>query len=297
MKYLLYLFVSVCFILPAKGQSVEPDTLIADAGDNLASAIPSSGDSLQAAIPHPANDLYESIWNNFNITYTAAKIPAKKDTLMISMHIPGENKFVVPVKGKVISGYGTPRRPGHTGIDVKLNSGDSVRSILDGQVRLAKRFSGYGYLVLVRHSNGLETIYSHLSKMNVVEKQWVKAGELVGLGGRTGRATTDHLHFEMRVFGETFDPGRLIDFENGKLLADTFYVNRSRMELTLADFGTKKESPLLASGDITHYFIRKGDTLSSIARKFGTSIKHLCTINSISPQKILKIGTKLIIQQ
>lgn len=294
MRYLLYISLFIGFIQTAQGQTAvkgKPGV------DEMVNEENSVADSTIVEAGHPADSLYASIWNNFNITYTAAKIPAKQDTLLISMKIPGENSFVAPMKGKVISGYGTPRRPGHTGIDVKLHAGDTVRSILDGQVRLAKRFSGYGYLVLVRHSNGLETLYAHLSQLKVKEKQWVKAGELIGLGGRTGRATTEHLHFEARIFGETFDPARLINFETGALVCDSFYFHRSRMERNLADFKAKKDTPLLASGDITHYFIRKGDTLSSIARRFGTSIKALCSLNNISPQKVLKIGTKLIVHQ
>ncbi len=280
--------------LQLAGQPGEPDTIISE--------FPTAVDSLHIETEdrfHPADSLYGLVWNRTNITYTSAKLPAKKDTLMITLRTENGNKFTPPITGKVISGFGTARRPGHTGTDIKLNPGDTVRCAFDGKVRLAKRFSGYGNLALVRHNNGLETIYAHLSKLDIKEDQWVKVGDVIGLGGRTGRATTDHLHFEVRLLGIPINPEKLIDFSDGKLRCDTFYFHGSRMEYQLADFQkNKKQAPiLLADGETITYSIQRGDTLSSIARKFGTTVKNICALNNISPQKILQIGTPLIIQQ
>lgn len=278
------------------GQSGEPDTIMSDSS-MTADSLQSKLDSVAENIFHPADSFYQNTWSAVNITYSSVKLPARKDTLKIVLKPSAANNFVIPIKGKVISGFGTARRPGHTGTDIKLNPGDSVRCAFDGQVRLAKRFSGYGNLVLVRHDNGMETIYAHLSMMSVKENQWLKAGNLIGLGGRTGRATTDHLHFETRLLGEPFNPEKLIDFTEGKLFCDTFYFHGSRAELQLADLRTKKPVYAITEGETLSYLIRKGDTLSSIARMFGTTVRHICSLNNISPQKILQIGAKLIIQQ
>lgn len=279
------------------GQTGEPDTIIIDntaASDSLESNL----DSIAENIFHPCDSLYQSTWSRVNITYSSVKLPARKDTLQIVLRPLPETGFVSPIKGKVISGFGTARRPGHTGADIKLNSGDTVRCAFDGQVRLAKRFSGYGNLVLVRHNNGMETIYAHLLQMNVKENQWLKSGDLIGLGGRTGRATTNHLHFETRLLGQPFNPEKLINFETGQLLCDSFYFHGSRVATQLADLRkNKKTEYAIVDGETVSYSIRRGDTLTSIARKFGTTVKNICLLNNISSQKILKIGAKLIVQQ
>ena len=296
MKTLTTIIVALLFSASQiSGQSVEPDTIVSSEYDLTNDSLYAVNDSIKEFISHPADSLYQNNWSPLNITYSYAPLRARKDTLMVSLVYPSEN-FVPPVTGKVISAFGTTRRPGHTGTDIKLNSGDTVRCTFDGQVRLSKRFSGYGNTVLVRHSNGMETIYAHLSKICVKGNQYLKAGELIGLGGRTGRATTDHLHFETRMLGEAFNPEKLIEFETGKLLCDTFYYHDARIEKQLADFRKNSKPLFIASGETVQYAIKSGDTLTSIARAFGTSIKNICALNNITPQKILKIGTLLTIQ-
>ena len=290
------LFVLLIITSHLKGQTVEPDTIIISEYNTATDSITAGNDSIQQYISHPADHLYQNAWSPVNITYSSVNLKARKDTIMVALQASEENKFVSPVRGKIISGFRTSRRPAHTGTDIKLNAGDTVRCVFDGQVRLAKRFSGYGFLVLVRHDSGLETIYAHLSKICVRENQYLKAGDLLGLGGRTGRATTDHLHFETRMLGEAFNPEKLIDFNEGKLICDTFYFHNARIEQQLADFRNSNNPILIASEEAVYYFIKSGDTLTSIARMFGTTIKNICVLNNISPQKILKIGTKLMIQ-
>jgi murein DD-endopeptidase MepM/ murein hydrolase activator NlpD len=271
--------------IPAKIEVSEMDSLL-DTMEEI------HADSLKSL-----NDiLYKNVWNCTQIKYPENTIPNKNDTITIFFANPGDLDFVPPVKGKVISKFGIRHGRMHTGTDIKLNSGDTVRCAFDGRVRLAKRFSGYGNLVLVRHNNGLETIYGHLKAIKVKVNDSIKAGDLIGLGGRTGRATCDHLHFETRLFGQAFDAGKYIDYDTFTLKTDKIYYANKRFEIDKANF-KKKPSPaeaeVLAAGTMRKHVVRKGDTLSGIARKYHTSVKKICTTNHITTQTTLKIGRVL----
>lgn len=127
-----------------------------------------------------------------------------------------EGEYCFPLKGaKVISAYGT--RGGHSGADIKTKANDTIRCVFDGVVRMSKKFGGYGNIIVVRHPNGLESVYSHNSTNFVKPGDAVKAGEAIALTGRTGRATTEHLHFEFRVNGAHFNPNIIFDLKHGTL--------------------------------------------------------------------------------
>lgn len=163
----------------------------------------------------PCNNVYEK-WNNDHVRVKRRDMAdVFKNQIDINLLPPGN--FVFPVKGKVISLYGYRGKSVHTGIDIKLNKGDSVRACFDGVVRLSKRYSSYGKIVVIRHYNGIETVYSHFSKLLVNVNQKVKAGDVIGLGGRTGRASTEHLHFETRYLEEPFNCQHFIDCKNFSL--------------------------------------------------------------------------------
>jgi len=132
--------------------------------------------------------------------------------------------FYFPFRGKLLSPYGPRHNRMHAGLDIKLQKGDTVKSAFNGVVRLSRKFHGYGLMVVVSHPNGLETLYGHLSHILVDDGQVVASGEAIGLGGRTGRATTTHLHFETRVLGEHFNPLKIIDFDTYSLKADKLMV-------------------------------------------------------------------------
>lgn len=242
--------------------------------------------------------IYKNIWNSTQIKYPANTLPNKNDTIVISLLSAGDSPFVMPVKGEILSKFGIRHRRMHTGTDIRLNSGDTVRSAFDGRVRLAKKFNGYGNLVLVRHSNGLETIYAHLKAIKVNVNDTIKAGDLIGLGGRTGRATCNHLHFETRLFGEPFDPGKYIDYNTFTLQSDKVYYKNKQFVTNLADLRDKpapENKLLLASGGAgaSKHVIRKGDNLWTIAKKYNTTVKKLCAANKITAQKTLKVGSVL----
>jgi murein DD-endopeptidase MepM/ murein hydrolase activator NlpD len=245
------------------------------------------------SIPSLDEALYKNIWSSSQIKYPENTLPNKNDTIELTFT---GHPFIPPVKGRILSKFGIRHGRMHTGTDIKLNSGDTVRCAFDGKVRLAKRFSGYGNLVLVRHNNGLETIYGHLKAIKVKVNDSIKAGDLIGLGGRTGRATCDHLHFETRLFGQAFDAGKYIDYDTFTLKADKIIYANKRFETDKANF-KKKPSPaeaeILAMGTARKHTIRKGDTLSVIARKYHTSVKKICANNHITAQTTLKVGRVL----
>lgn len=118
---------------------------------------------------------------------------------------------------KVMSGYGTKQRPGHTGVDLKGAANDSIRTVFDGVVRLSKSYYDYGNLIVIRHVSGLETVYSHNAKNLVKAGDVVKAGQVIGLVGRTGRATTDHLHLEFRIDGKHINPAWVLNVKEESL--------------------------------------------------------------------------------
>lgn len=188
----------------------------------------------------PSKDIYHN-WNNKDIRTGNTSSKFIKDTVLVL--VADSHQFVFPYKGKICSTFGPRGRRNHAGLDIKLSKGDPVVAAFDGVVRMAKNYSGYGKLVVIRHYNGLETVYGHLSKISVKINQKVKAGDLVGLGGRTGRATTEHLHFETRYLGVAFHPLHVLNFDNYQLAYDTLYVNRHTFKMTKVPVRKKPNSP------------------------------------------------------
>lgn len=169
-------------------------------------------------------EIYTNFWasERVNPYGTAVTIPEHKNIDV--------SEYYHPVKGSVTSGYGYRRRFGrmHYGMDIALHTGDTVRAAFSGKVRLTKyEARGYGYYVVMRHDNGMETVYGHLSRFLVKPNQIVKAGDPIALGGSTGRSTGPHLHFETRYLGIAINPTAIIDFENGVPHKDVFAFNKT----------------------------------------------------------------------
>ena len=216
---------------------------------------------------------------------------------LTSYHCPYQGS--VHPRGK----YGPRRRRQHQGVDLPLKTGDPVYATFCGRVRISQyNRGGYGNLVIIRHDNGLETYYGHLSERLVEPDQWVEAGQIIGLGGSTGRSTGPHLHFETRYYGQSFDPERLIDFKNGTLSRETFLLKKSFFSIYSnagQDFEDeianeeqdKKEAAEKAA--MKYYKIRSGDTLGGIARRYGTTVTNICRLNGIKSTTVLRIGRSL----
>lgn len=194
--------------------------------------------------------------------------------------------YVQPTVGKVTSPYGWRRRRMHKGVDLKLMKGDTVVAAWDGKVRIRKfDRRGYGYYYVIRHSNGLETVYGHLSKFIVNVDDSVKAGQAIGLGGSTGRSTGPHLHLEFRFMGIALDPAELIDFETFEPKHNPYLFKKKRAELAQEGLG--------GDGEAAYHRVKKGDTLGSIARRYHTSVARLCKLNGIRQNKTLSIGQRI----
>ena len=255
----------------------------------------------------PAADLYED-WNNV-YAHKATELP---DTFRIDLR-----NFCMPTDNRVVtSNFGRRWGRQHKGIDVKVYIGDTIRAAFSGKVRMVRYDrNGYGKYVVIRHGNGLETIYGHMSKQIVEENQIVTAGEPIGLGGNTGRSTGSHLHFETRLCGVTLNPALMFDFRNQDVVGDTymFYRNRYESESVVANrlrgvggsgnnVGENEEDLELAiaapeasyAKDVKFHKVKSGETLSSIAKKRGTTVDELCKLNHIGkrirlmPGQILK---------
>ena len=228
---------------------------------------------------HPADSLYRHIWTDERVNPYGNLF----DSLREDVHIPMAG-FVLPAPGYVTSPFGWRRYRMHKGTDIKVQIGDSIRSAWPGQVRIVGWDPrGYGYYVVLRHDNGLETIYGHLSRPLVDEYERVPAGYVVGLGGNTGRSTGSHLHLEIRYLGEAMNPANVIDFTTGKLKNDQEYV-----------IGIKAMKQARAEQAAMKYHkVRSGDTLSGIAKRYGTTVRKLCQLNKIKETKVLQIGQKI----
>lgn len=238
----------------------------------------------------PAYELYCS-WDTANIHSPKFDITTLKDSIKeIVLTDAYSCGYMPPFIGNVTSGFGPRRRVFHYGIDLDLETGDAVGAAFDGKVRIAKKSKSYGNVIVIRHSNGMETYYAHLSKINVEVGQEVYAGENIGLGGNTGRSRGSHLHFEVRYLGQPINPTDVISFTEHKLISDTLALSKKTF-----DYMTAAKKIVAAKGGKGSkiHVVKKGDTLSAIARKYGTSTKALCQKNKLKTTSTLRLGQKI----
>lgn len=279
----------------------------------------------------PFHDHYR-IWDTTVIHPYHYDLRNMQDTVMLVLAEHGECGFFPPVlatvgrAADVTSGFGPRVSPRyryvkrgkrgrvrrftgyasryHYGIDLKLHTGDSVYAAFDGLVRISQYNSGYGHCVIIRHYNGLETVYGHLSERMVSPGDVVKAGDIIGLGGSTGHSTGPHLHFETRFKGEPIDPSKIINFTSDTaakfytLKTDTLLVTNEMFnyKAKAKTVNYTKGAASSRSNRVSHtsyYTIRRGDSLSRIAINHNTTINRLCQLNRISRETKLQLGQKL----
>lgn len=272
----------------SRGERFEIIESMNDSAD-LASGFYSFYDSLIVFFSD-AEELYE-YWDNDAIHYsrldsaaTARVLKMADSTFLLLRDTFSGQHYYHPYSGPVTSRFGFRRYRFHYGIDVNLNTGDTVVAPWDGRVRVTKFHRGYGRVMVIRHDNGLETVYAHLHRFIADTNTRVKAGEPIALGGNSGRSTGAHLHFEIRYLGAAINPEKVIDFETGDLLKDTMMISRSIFDY-MPELTDRKSAK--------NYTIRKGDTLGAIARRHGTTVKALCRLNGIKETTILQVGRRL----
>lgn len=265
----------------------------------------------QEMFENPAGDLYDE-WDNELTHYSGAVLP---DETTIDLR-----GFCMPTPSRVVtSNFGARWGRQHKGLDIKVYIGDTIRAAFSGKVRIVKyEPRGYGKYVVIRHYNGLETYYGHMSKQLVTENQEVNAGDPIGLGGNTGRSTGSHLHFETRLCGVALNPALMFDFRNQDVTGDFYTFHRSRYAAESARatrlrganaesgngrFDTDEDeddelaiaAPSVTFAPEVHFHkVKKGETLQAIARKRHTTVDNLCKLNRIGrnirlmPGQILK---------
>lgn len=224
------------------------------------------------------NGKINTVWFDYRTMDTIIAIPLVDSSC--------SRVFTLPCNGYITSPFGPRGGFWHFGTDIKVKVGDTIRCVFNGLVRIIQNDRrGYGKVVVVRHHNGLETLYGHLSKTLVKTNDTICSGEVIGLGGNTGRSTGSHLHLEVRYCGEPFNPASLIDFEQAALLNDTLLLTKSHF------------SYLTELRKTIYHTIRKGDNLGAIARRYRTSVRSICALNGIKSTTILKIGRKIVVRK
>ncbi len=216
------------------------------------------------------------IWSNTSINPYNVSLVGMKDTVKIDI-----SGYYPPSVKHVTSNWGFRKWKFHYGIDLKVHRGDTVRCAFDGTVRITRRDRGYGYFVVVRHDNGLETLYGHLNKILVKNDQKIKAGEAVGMGGNTGRSTGYHLHLEFRYLGNPINPNDIVNFADHTVMSPVLVI-------TSKTFAYRGEID-----KIRYWTVKKGDTLGRIAYRTGVSVSKLCALNGIKKTTVLRIGRKI----
>lgn len=310
------ILLSVAIILPAIGlaQVNVVDTLVSTKDgtkyvryeNNIVAPIGEDGNVIR---PSRQQNVRQE-WNENSLGayhVTLADIPDE-----LTMDFDSLGLFTCPYEGSLSSHYGYRNGRRHTGTDIPLSTGDPVLAAFGGTVRVSMFNSGYGNLVVIRHPNGLETYYAHLSERKVEEGDVVNSGDVIGLGGSTGRSTGPHLHFEARYMGFPFDAERIIDFPSGELREHQFAFKKSylgansrygvpdtpaRSTEGMTSTNPVKSNPSKVSTPSkpkhVYHTVKSGDNLSKIANKYHTTVSQICKLNKIDSKKPIRSGQKL----
>jgi len=235
-------------------------------------------------------------WNTTDCYSTRNDLTKLKDTIWLCLESEELGGFTMPIDGVVTSRYKYRNGKFHNGIDIDLETGDTVVCAWDGVVRYAQpNTGGYGNLVIVRHYNGLETYYAHLSKLLTFSGQKVKSGDVIALGGNTGHSFGSHLHFELRFYDNSINPEEAIDFKNKELRDPNLFLYKTlfRPGVTPSQQWKTNQNGTKNYVEKKYYKIRKGDTLSRIAERNRTSVSKLCRLNGLRTSSVLRIGQNI----
>jgi len=239
---------------------------------------------------------YSLTWNTNDCYSRQNDLTKLKDTVWLCVESDELGGFTMPFDGYITSRYKYRNGKFHNGIDIDLVTGDTVVSAWDGVVRYAQANSGgYGNLVIIRHYNGLETYYAHLSKLLTFSGQKIKSGDVIGLGGNTGHSFGSHLHFEVRFYDNTINPEEVIDFKKKELKDPNLFLHKTlfRPGVTPSTQWKTDSNGKKQYVEKKYYKVKSGDTLSRIAEKHRTSINRLCSLNGLRKTSILQIGQNI----
>lgn len=229
----------------------------------------------------PSDDMYPT-WSNSVVHYNSAM----PDSFRIDLR-----NYVMPTSNTKITdifGYRPNRRRVHQGLDIKVQTGDTIYAAFDGKVRVTSyQRRGYGHYIVIRHNNGIETLYAHLSKKLVKANQNVKAGDPIGLGGNTGRSSGSHLHFETILMGKSLDPALMFDFKNQSMTGEHYMYRKPGSKYI--ENGKVK----IAGPEKKYHKVKSGDTIEKIARKYGVSQKRIFELNGLKSNSIIRPGQTL----
>jgi murein DD-endopeptidase MepM/ murein hydrolase activator NlpD len=227
---------------------------------------------------------YYSSWDSKKINIYDFNPKDFKDTVSIKLYDQffGTNWNLPLGTTRITSEFGFRKYRWHHGTDLKLNTGDPVFSTFDGIVRIKSYDrNGYGYYVVVRHKNGLETLYGHMSKLLVEIGQEVKSGETLGLGGSTGRSSGPHLHYEIRYQGLSINPTEVFDFSVGRIKSDLYSITSSSFD------------HVVKTQDVVYHRVRSGENLGLIAKRYGVRVSTLTSMNNLTTRSVLRVGQRI----
>ncbi|MBL4670544.1 MAG: peptidoglycan DD-metalloendopeptidase family protein [Flavobacteriales bacterium] len=233
----------------------------------------------------PSNSTYGK-WDTRNISPYNESITKNDTSLVLTLTDKKNNcNFIAPLQDPVVtSNFGWRHGRNHNGIDLDLQVWDPVRASFDGMVRISLYHPGYGRVVVIRHYNGLETLYAHLHRLKVKAGDIIEAGQVIGLGGNSGQSTGSHLHYEIRYKGKPLNPKHLISFKKNELLSDSLLLTKQKWNYSILPLGLK------------YHTIQRGDFMFKIANRYGLTVNELCEINGIRRNKVLIVGRKLRIK-
>jgi murein DD-endopeptidase MepM/ murein hydrolase activator NlpD len=234
--------------------------------------------------PYPAHSFYKS-WNIELTNPYKNDICLNDSSFIMTLKDEGfDCDYHHPFPGPITSNFGWRDGKQHAGIDIDLVTGDSVVAAFSGMVRISRRHGGYGNVVVIRHYNGLETTYAHLSKLKVNVGDVVDPGQLIGLGGNTGHSSGSHLHFEVRFKGKAFNPKNIINFKQHAILSDSITIKKTQYGYAVYPVGQE------------FHVVKRGDFLFKIANQYGTSVNNLCSWNGIRRNSTLRVGQHIRIE-
>lgn len=280
-KYLLFAFLLVVAVNRVGAQDVMPEPVSLHRPMEMPDTMALRNMLLNEAHIIPSDDMYPT-WTNSVVHYNS-NMP---DSFRINLR-----NYVMPTSSTKITdifGYRPRRRRVHQGLDIKVYTGDTIYAAFDGKVRITSyQRRGYGHYIVIRHNNGIETLYAHLSKKLVKVNQNVKAGDPIGLGGNTGRSSGAHLHFETILMGKSLDPALMFDFKNQTVTGES-YIYRKPGSKYIENGKVK-----IAGPEPKYHKVKSGETIAKIAKKYGVSQRRIMELNGLNAKSIIRPGQRL----